>query len=153
MSDDLVKRLRQYPDVKLPNEAASRIEKLAAALREITWIATPDHEEARNKATDDPAKHWRGKMTLTDMLRANGSWEADAAAARIEKIEAENAELQSKVNTVRLAAKYAAKIRDGRIEKLEAALRAVLRKCSWYDAAIYDDFNEVIQKALEGKDD
>ena len=40
-----------------------------------------------------------------------------------------------------------------RIEKLEAALRAVLRKCSWYDAAIYDDFNKVIQKALEGKDD
>jgi len=35
MSDDLVKRLRQYPDVKLPNEAADRIEKLEAALREI----------------------------------------------------------------------------------------------------------------------
>ena len=35
MTDDLVKRLRQYPDVKLPNEAASRIEKLEAALREI----------------------------------------------------------------------------------------------------------------------
>lgn len=29
-----------------------RIEKLEAALREITWIATPDHEEARHKATE-----------------------------------------------------------------------------------------------------
>jgi hypothetical protein len=62
------------------------------------------------------------------MLRANGSWEADAAAARIEKLEAENAELQSKVNTVRLAAKYAAKIRDGCIEKLEAALRWIVEQ-------------------------
>ena len=67
-------------------------------------------------------------MTLIEMLRANGSWEADAAAARIEKLEAENAELQSKVNTVRLAAKYAAKIRDGRIEKLEAALRWIVEQ-------------------------
>ena len=32
--------------------AANRIEKLEAALREITWIATPDHEEARHKATE-----------------------------------------------------------------------------------------------------
>jgi hypothetical protein len=28
------------------------IEKLEAALREITWIATPNHEEARHKATE-----------------------------------------------------------------------------------------------------
>ena len=27
-------------------------------------------------------------MTLIEMLRANGSWEADAAATRIEKLEA-----------------------------------------------------------------
>ena len=33
MTDDLVKRLRQYPDVKLPNEAADYIEKLEAALQ------------------------------------------------------------------------------------------------------------------------
>ena len=32
--------------------AKERIEKLEAALREITWIATPDHEEARHKATE-----------------------------------------------------------------------------------------------------
>ena len=31
MSDDLVKRLRQYPNVKLPNEAADYIEKLTEA--------------------------------------------------------------------------------------------------------------------------
>ena len=40
-----------------------------------------------------------------------------------------------------------------RIEKLEAALRKVLAQCSWYDAAAYDDFEETIRKALEGKDD
>jgi hypothetical protein len=43
------------------------------------------------------------------------------AADRIE-------ELQSKVDTVRLAAKYAAKIRDDRIEKLEAALRWIVEQ-------------------------
>ena len=40
-----------------------------------------------------------------------------------------------------------------RIEMLEAALRKVLAQCSWYDAAAYDDFEETIRKALEGKDD
>lgn len=45
--------------------------------------------------------------------------------ARIEKLEAENAELRSQINTVQIAAKYAAKIRDDRIEKLEAALRNI----------------------------
>jgi len=39
MTDDLVKRLRQYPNVKLPNEAADRIEKLVAALREVMEMA------------------------------------------------------------------------------------------------------------------
>jgi hypothetical protein len=39
MSNDLVKRLRQYPDVKLPNEAADRIEKLETALRAIIRYA------------------------------------------------------------------------------------------------------------------
>ena len=60
MTDDLVKRLRwrATSDVEclcgnaVCDEAADRIEKLEAALREITWIATPDHEEARNKATE-----------------------------------------------------------------------------------------------------
>ena len=43
------------------SEAVSRIEKLEAALREITWIATPDHEEARNKATEIARKALEGK--------------------------------------------------------------------------------------------
>ena len=38
MTDDLVKRLRQYPDVKLPNEAADRIEKLETAMKEIASL-------------------------------------------------------------------------------------------------------------------
>jgi hypothetical protein len=59
VTDDLVKRLRCYSDLNdavfhpwVYGEAADRIEKLEAALREITWIATPDHEEARHKATE-----------------------------------------------------------------------------------------------------
>ena len=60
MSDDLVKRLRRADTCIFPTErerchcgeAADRILKLEAALREIAWIATPDHEEARHKATE-----------------------------------------------------------------------------------------------------
>ena len=42
-------------------EDADRIEKLEAALREITWIATPDHEEARHKATEIARKALEGE--------------------------------------------------------------------------------------------
>ena len=42
-------------------------------------------------------------MTLTEMLRANGSWEADAAVTAIQ-------------------------VRDTRIEKLEAALRWIVEQ-------------------------
>ena len=74
------------------------------------------------------------------------------AADRIEKLEAENEELQSKVGTVRLAAKYAAKIRDDRIEKLEAALRAIAQTVTiedenWHPS--YHDFS-FTQKQAEG---
>jgi len=85
--------------------------------------------------------------------------ELDAAKDRIEKLEAENAELQSKINAVRLAAKFAAKIRDGRIEKLEAALRFYACDCKpdcgcgieYYDGGAY--CGRTAQKALEVKDD
>ena len=40
---------------------AVRIEKLEAALQEIAWIATPDHEEARQKATEIARKALEGK--------------------------------------------------------------------------------------------
>jgi hypothetical protein len=78
---------------------------------------------------DDTGEIWvwpnpdvRGRPNPTMGRKINGT------ADRIEKLEAENAELQSKVNTVRLAAKYAAKIRDDRIEKLEAALRWIIEQ-------------------------
>ena len=38
-----------------------RIEELQTALREITWIATPDQEEARHKATEIARKALEGK--------------------------------------------------------------------------------------------
>jgi hypothetical protein len=60
MSDDLVERLRAEGIAEL-DEAADHIEKLETALREITWIATPDHEEARHKATEIARKALEGK--------------------------------------------------------------------------------------------
>ena len=89
------------------------------------------------------------------------------AADRILKLEAENAELKSEVNTVRLAAKYAAKIRDARIEKLEEALLGIRvygndtmsgpadgseDNRNWYRVAVIAMKNRA-RKALEGKDD
>jgi hypothetical protein len=67
MTDDLVKRLRveQTPiyvsSVQTMFDAADRIEKLEAALREIAWIATPDHAMARSKATHIARKALRGE--------------------------------------------------------------------------------------------
>ena len=75
MSDDLVKRLRVIDrdiilrrfdpemsfDGMTAHDAADRIEKLEAALREIAWIATPDHEEARHKANEIARKALEGK--------------------------------------------------------------------------------------------
>ena len=66
--------------------------------------------------TDDLVKRLRVRAEFTGPYSA--LW--DEAADRVE-------ELQSKVDTVRLAAKYAAKIRDGRIEKLEAALARIAK--------------------------
>ena len=68
---------------------------------------------------------WRDGKWYSDGQRDAWRRALKPAADRIEKLEAENAELQSKVGTIRLAAKYAAKIRDDRIEKLEAALREI----------------------------
>ena len=105
------------------------------------------------------------KMLRSEALIADEDWTgiygispnlAFAAAARIEKLEAENEELQSKVGTVRLAAKYAAKIRDDRIEKLEAALRNIVEQIESYDLPAPVVTLLVLQKArkaLEGKDD
>jgi prolyl-tRNA synthetase len=39
------------------------------------------------------------------------------------------------------------------IEKLEAVLQKVLARCSWYEITLYNDVEEIIRKALEGKDD
>ena len=39
------------------------IERLRAALQEIAWIATPDHEEARHKATEIARAALEGEKT------------------------------------------------------------------------------------------
>ena len=62
-------------------------------------------------------------MALIEMLRANGSWEADAAATAIQ-------------------------VRDRRIEKLEAALRKIAAHYRYNE-----EMARIARKALEGKDD
>ena len=64
-------------------------------------------------------------MTLIEMLRANGSWEADAAVTAIQ-------------------------VRDRRIEKLEAALRYYAKE---YENPFGGDDSLIARKALEGKDE
>ena len=93
--------------------------------------------------TDDLVKRLRNPPFGTETSERNVMHEA---ADRIE-------DLQLKVGTVRLAAKCVAKILDDRIEKLEAALQKVLARCSWYEITLYNDVEEIIRKALEGKDD
>jgi len=39
------------------------IERLRGALQEIAWIATPDHEEARHKATETARAALAGEAT------------------------------------------------------------------------------------------
>ena len=63
-------------------------------------------------------------MTLIEMLRANGSWEADAAVTAIQ-------------------------VRDRRIETLESALREIAALGYWDG----DSAMSIASKALEGKDD
>ena len=68
-------------------------------------------------------------MTLIEMLRANGSWEADAAVTAIQ-------------------------VRDRRIEKLETALRKISREQTLWGAMrkAQHALGEFDRKALEGKD-
>jgi hypothetical protein len=93
--------------------------------------------------TDDLIKRlrWRAESSAECLC---GNAVCEEAADRIE-------ELQSKVDTVRLAAKYAAKIRDDRIEKLEAALRDL--SDGWECCPVSQAMRRVARKALEGKDD
>lgn len=68
-------------------------------------------------------------MTLIEMLRANGSWEADAAASK----------LQSQAD---------------RIEKLEAALWDIHALCKNLPNILFiRTIKETVLKAVEGKDD
>jgi len=98
--------------------------------------------------SDDLVRQLRCYADIDDAVY--NPWVYGEAADRIEKLVEENADMQSKVATVRLAAKYAAKIRDDRIEKLTAAL---LDLCDgWECCAVSRSMRAVARKALEGKD-
>jgi chromosome segregation ATPase len=85
---------------------SDRIEKLEAALRRCDKLFSDirnDWSDPRSECREGRSvikEALEGKMTLAEMLRANGSWEADAAVKVIQ-------------------------VRDRRIEKLEAALRKI----------------------------
>ena len=114
-------------------------------------IAINGHRVAGGKPWGSGGIALEWKTTKGEILASVGVRESDIieSRTRIEKLDAENAELQSKVNMVRLAAKYSAKIRDDHIDKLEAALREIINKDSFsMDWAI-----RTARKALEGEDD
>ena len=75
MTDDFIVDLKSYilMEHRFPREAwcdpddvqaaLDEIERLRAALQEIAWIATPDHEEARHKATEIARAALEGEKT------------------------------------------------------------------------------------------
>jgi BMFP domain-containing protein YqiC len=167
MSDDLVKRLRElagrYDEaaeriekleaaldeaafrqtlfdavVGQRNKATDRIEKLEAALREIKWIATPDHEEARYKSTEIARRALEGKMSDRYIFGNPDTLEAMRLAGHVAKLEAH-------------------------IEKLEAALREIAEANSVQagtDKNMYRRWQyvatnaiDIARKALEEEDD
>jgi len=107
-----------------------------------------------------PTDHVRTLRDYFNRAIAHGSEahfdpdDAEDIAEYIEKLKTEVAEMQSKVIAVRLAAKCAAKIRDARIEKLEAALRSVIdwdNTIEFENGLSWGDVMEAARKALEGK--
>jgi predicted RNase H-like nuclease (RuvC/YqgF family) len=82
-------------------------------------------------------------MTLIEMLRANGSWEADAAVTaiqvrdnRIEKLEAELHHCFHRIN------------------ELQAALREIIQEDALTGKTVFvGDFGKIARKALDGKND
>ena len=107
-------------------------------------------------------------------LNSRADLDCDHYRDRIEKLEAEVVRLvRSRNKWGQLYNKTLAKLRlavwsdseyvkiidekcaeqTDRIEKLETALQKVLARCSWYEIALYNDVEEIIRKALEGKDD
>jgi hypothetical protein len=85
-------------------------------------------------------------MTLIEMLRANGSWQADAAAAKIARLEVA---LEETGNALLSQIETSSELAD-RVVKLEAALREIATPDWIYDAP---GLRDMARKALEGKDD
>lgn len=78
--------------------------------------------------------------SLVDMLRANGSWEADAAAAKIARLEMA---LEETGNALLSQIETSSQLAD-RVVKLEAALREIA--CNGND----DCASSICRWALEG---
>ena len=108
-----------------------------------------------------PTDHVRTLRDYFNRAIAHGSEahfdpdDAEDIAEYIEKLRTEVAEMQSKVIAVRLAAKCAAKIRDARIEKLEAALREIIEMTDDYgrSSELLVGIKLVAENVLEGEDD
>jgi hypothetical protein len=154
MSDDLVKRLRYCAPERRDcgrNElamldAADLIEKLEAALEKIAQHDMQAIAMDALRPGERIRKALEGKMNLIEMLRANGSWEADAAASKLhsqaDRIEKLKDELHHCFH---------------RINELQAALREIVGALDDPKGGqhVYDMRNAsyIARKALEGKDD
>jgi predicted RNase H-like nuclease (RuvC/YqgF family) len=82
-------------------------------------------------------------MTLIEMLRANGSWEADAAVTAIQVRDNRIEKLEGKLHHC-----------FHRINELQAALRQIIQEDALTGKTVFvGDFGKIARKALEGKDD
>jgi hypothetical protein len=88
-------------------------------------------------------------MTLIEMLRANGSWEADAAAAKIARLEVA---LEETGNALLSQIETSSELAD-RVVKLEAALRWIVKQEKQTAHPTVCAIVKAARKALEGKDD
>jgi hypothetical protein len=84
--------------------------------------------------------------SLVEMLRANGSWEADAAAAKIARLESA---LEETGNALLSQIETSSELAD-RVVKLEVALNLVadLTGCWGHEDIL--EVHEIARKALEG---
>ena len=82
-------------------------------------------------------------MTLIEMLRANGSWEADAAVTAIQVRDNRIEKLEDELHHC-----------FHRINELQAALREIIQEDALTGKTVFvGDFGKIARKALDGKND
>jgi hypothetical protein len=84
--------------------------------------------------------------SLVNMLRDNGTWEADAAAAKIARLEDA---LEKTGNALLSQIETSSELAD-RVVKLETALREIIQEDALTGKTVFvGDFGKIARKALE----